>query len=157
MATIGIFSIRLGRLSLACWRDAVFSYVLACQGVRSPMSTDVAAALGGAAQRIQRRASRAVVGVMRPGPIFSIQLPDIRITIGVSDDGLDVFCEAGDEHVRLSEDELHGLVFALGRLDADVNSIQQAGGSAQPEPNFGVAQGIREAIDRRLPPWAREF
>jgi hypothetical protein len=52
MATISIFSIRLGRLLLTCERDAVFSYVLTCQGVRSPMSTDVAAALGGAASRM---------------------------------------------------------------------------------------------------------
>lgn len=155
MATISIFSIRLGRLSLTCQRDAVFSYVLTCQGVRSPMSTDVAAALGGAANRIIWRARKAASGAMKPGPIFSIQLPDVRVTIGVTDDGLDVFCEAGGEYTRLTEGELEVLLFALGRLDVDVTSVRQAGG-AQPEPNFGVAQGMREALDRRLPPWARE-
>jgi hypothetical protein len=155
MATISIFSIRLGRLLLTCERDFAVGYVLISQNFRTPMSFDAAADLGGAAWRIQRRAKKAVDDKMRPGPIFGIQLPDTKVTIGVSDDGCDLYCEAGDEHVRLSEDELHGLVFALGRLNADVSSLQRVHGS---QPYQGdVVPGIREAIDRRVPPWAREF
>ena len=46
MATVGIFSIRLGRLLLACERDTAAGYVLASQSFKTPMSIDVAAALG---------------------------------------------------------------------------------------------------------------
>jgi hypothetical protein len=157
MATIGIFTVKLGRLVLSCERDVVHGYVLIGQNFRAPMSLDVAAALGGAAWRIQRRAKKAVDGRMKPGQIFAIQLPDVKVGIGVEDSGLDLYCEVGDENIRLGEEELHALVFALGRLNSDVSSIQQAGESARLVPNFGVVQAMREALDRRLPPWAREW
>jgi hypothetical protein len=156
VATISIFLTRLGRLLLTCERDLAVGYVLISQGFRSPLSIDMAAELGGAAGRIQRRAKKAVDGRMKPGPAFGIQLPDTKITIGVSDDGFDLYCEAGDEHVRLSEAELQALMFSLGRLDADVSSLRQVGGSAQPY-QLNVVPATRAAMDWRLPPWAREY
>jgi hypothetical protein len=131
MATLGIFSIRLGRLSLACARDmAAGQYVLASESFRAAMSLDAAATLGGAAERIRWRSRKAVDGRMKPGPIFSIQLPDVKLTIGVTDDGCDLNVEADGEHIRLREDELHVLMFSLRRLDEDVTSIAAETSSA---------------------------
>ena len=115
MATVSIFSIRLGRLSLACERDMAAEYVLVSQGVRSAMPLEVAKALGAAAERIRWRARKAVDGRMTPGPIFSIQLADTKITFGISDDGGDVYVETSAEHVRLGEEELQHLMFSLAR------------------------------------------
>jgi hypothetical protein len=156
MTTINIFSVRLGRLLLTCQRDTTNSYVLISDGFRAPMTVDMAAELGGAAERIRRRAKKAVDGRMKPGPIFSVQLPDTKVTIGVTDDGCDLYCEAGDEHVRLSEDEQQALLFSLGRLAADVASLAQNQWGGEPHQG-NVVPGMREALDRRLPPWAREF
>jgi hypothetical protein len=157
MTSISIFSVKLGRLLLTCQRDTANSYVLLSESFRAPLSFAMAEELGGAAWRIQRRARKAAEGRMRPGPIFGLQLPDSRVMIGATDCGRDIYCEVGDEHVRLSEDDLHGLMFALGRLRDDVAAVQQQQWAGPLVPDFGVASGARAAMDARLPPWAREF
>jgi hypothetical protein len=156
MTDISVFSIRLGRLLLTCQRDSVNGYMLISETFRAPLSFAMAEELGGAVWRIQRRAAKAVSGRMPPGPVFGLQLPDSRATIGVTDDGHDFYAEIGDEHVRLNEDELHGLMFALGRLRDDVAAVQRQQ-TGPLVPDFGVARGLRAAMDARLPRWAREF
>jgi hypothetical protein len=126
MATLSIFAIRLGRLLLVCERDTALGHVLIVQGARSVLSLDAASALGEAAWRIRLRARKAVDGRMTPGPIFSIELPETKVTIGVTEDGADLYVETGGEHVRLSEEELEGLMFALRRLNADATSVLRA-------------------------------
>jgi hypothetical protein len=120
------------------------------------LTVDAASALGERRLMIERRARKAVDGRMTPGPIFSIQLADTKITFGISDDGGDVYVETSAEHVRLGEEELQHLMFSLGRLADDVSALQQVGDSAQPYQT-NVVPGMRVALDRRLPPWAREF
>jgi hypothetical protein len=155
MATISIFSIRLGRLLLTCQRDMAAGYVLIANGVRSPLTVEAASALGGRRLTIEWRARKAVDGRMKPGMLFGLQLPDTKVTIGVADSGLHVYCEVGEERVHLDEEELSALMFALGRLDADVSSLRQSYGS---EPYQGnVVPATRAALDARLPLWAREF
>jgi hypothetical protein len=126
MATISIFSIRLGRLLLTCERDMAAGYVLIVNGVRSPLTVDAAAALGGRRLTIEWRARKAVDGRMKPGMLFGLQLTETRLTIGVAASGLDVYCEVGEERVHLGEEDLQGLMFALHRLAADVSTVQQA-------------------------------
>jgi hypothetical protein len=129
--------------------------VLISENFRAPLSFSMAEALADAERRIRWRARKAVQGRMTPGPIFGLQLPDSKVMFGVTDDGVDLYAEIGDEHVRLNEDELPGLMFALGRLRDDVWAVQrqQAG---PPVPDFGIVQELRAAWDARLPPWARE-
>jgi hypothetical protein len=132
MATIGIFTIKLGRLHLVCERDtSANQYFLASQGFRTSMPLDSASALGGAADRIKWRARKAVDGKMKPGPIFGIQLPDTKIAIGVADDGYNLYAEIAGEHARLDERETDALMFALGRLRDDVDTIHQASAAPQ--------------------------
>jgi hypothetical protein len=126
MATISIFSIRLGRLLLVCERDMAAEYVLIVNGVRSPLTVDAAAALGGRRLTIEWRARKAVDGRMKPGMLFGLQLPETRLTIGVADSGYEIYAEVGEERVHLGEDELKMLMFALGRLDADGAMVQRA-------------------------------
>jgi hypothetical protein len=149
MATVSIFSIRLGRLLLTCERDMTVGYVLISQNFRTAMSLDAASALGGAVSRIQWRAMKAVDGRMKPGQIFAIQLSETKIGIGVSDDGFDLYVETDAEHVRLSEGELQALMFSLGRLRDDVNAIHAV---AEQPHHLDMAPGLRSGFG--LPRWA---
>jgi hypothetical protein len=147
MATVGIFTIKLGRMLLVCERDmSADQYFLASQGFRTSMPLDSASALGGAAARIRWRARKAVDDKMKPGPIFGIQLLETKITIGVTDDGYDLYVEAGGEHTRLDEHEMEALMFALDRLRGDVNAIWQA--SAVPQ-QLNLTPGIVDAYGGR--------
>jgi hypothetical protein len=157
MTNISIFSIKLGQLLLSCQRDSANSYELISQTFRAPLSFSAAEALADGARRIMARWRKAVQGRMTPGLIFGLQLPDSTVAIGATDDGRDIYCEVGDEHVRMNEDELHGLMFALGRLRDDVAAVQRQAAAGPLIPDFGVARGMRAAWDARLPPWAREF
>jgi hypothetical protein len=147
MATIGIFTIKLGRMLLTCERDmSANQYFLASQGFRIALPLDGASALGGAAARIRWRARKAVDGKMEPGVIFGIQLLDTKIMIGVADGGYDLYAEIGGEHVRLDERETEALMFALDRLRGDVDAIWQA--SAQPQ-QINLTPGIVDWYMRR--------
>jgi hypothetical protein len=142
MTAISVFSIKLGRLLLTCQRDSVHSYVLISAGFRAPMSFSMAEALADAARRIRWRAHKAVDGKMRPGPIFGLQLPDTKVTIGVTDDGRDIYCEVGDEHARLNGDELSAFMFALDQLGRDVSALYRAT-AAPDDMRWGIAAGLR--------------
>jgi hypothetical protein len=157
MTTISVFSVKIGRLVLTCQRDSMSSYLLISESFRAPLSFSMAEALADGERRIRARAAKAVQGRMRPGSIFGLQLPDVKVMFGATDDGADIYAEIDDEHVRLSEDELHGLMFALGRLRSDVAAVQRQQWAGPLIPDFGVARGMRVAWDMQLPPWAREY
>jgi hypothetical protein len=151
MATIGIFTLKLGRMLLVCERDtAANTYFLTSQGFRTAMSLDSASALGGAAARIRWRARKAVDDRMKPGPIFGIQLPETKLVIGVADGGYDLYAEIGGEHIRLDERETEALLFALDRLHGDVDAIWQA--SAPPQ-QLNLTPGIVDWYYGRPPSW----
>jgi hypothetical protein len=155
MATISIFAIKLGRRLLACERDMANGYILIADGVRTPVSVEFATILGERGWKIHRRWETRVAGQMKPGVLFSIQLPEELDTIGVSDDGFYIYVEAGGERIPLSEDEVQTFLFALRRLRDDVSSLWQSSSGGEPYQG-NVVPATRAAMDWRLPPWARE-
>lgn len=110
MATTSVFlPFKLGRRLLACERDMEAGYILIADGVRTPVPVEFVTILGERGWKIHWRWEKRTAGRMKPGVLFTIQLPETLDTIGVSDDGFDVYVENGEERIPLSGDELQML------------------------------------------------
>jgi len=164
MGTISIFQLDFSGTRFACSRSFVGGYTLLAGDHTMSLTPAVADALAQGGRFIRWRAQAAARSgrEMKAGATFrrdllSVDGRTVHVELGVSDAGDSVYLEIGAARMALTDVQAQTLLLLLDRLAADIASIQQAGGAAQPEPNFGVAQGMREALDRRLPPWAREF
>jgi hypothetical protein len=162
MGTISIFALDFSGTKLACSRDFIGGYILQAGDFVVSMTPDAAAALAEGGARIRTKANVAshFRREMKPGRTFARDMLAVdgrvaRIEIGVTDGGDGVFVEIGTARVTLTDVQSQLLLAMLDRLRDDVNAIRRA--SEPSGPDFGVAQGMREALDRRLPPWAREF
>jgi hypothetical protein len=162
MGSVSIFSLDFSGTRLACSRDFTGGYHLEAGDFVVSMTLDAAAALaqGGAHIRLRAQVAAKLRREMKSGAtfrrdLFAVDGRTVHIEIGVTDGGDGVFLEVGAGRMTLTDAQAQLLLAVLDQLGADVTTIRRA--SERPVPNFGVAQGMREALDRRLPPWAREF
>jgi hypothetical protein len=160
--TISIFSLDFSGTRFACARDFTGGYTLQAGDFVVPMTPDAATALAAGGARIRTKAYVALHfrREMKAGPTFrrdllAIDGRTVHVEIGVTDGGDGLFLGVGAGRMTLTDAQAQLLLAVLDQLGEDVSTLYRAS-AGQPVPNFGVAQGMREALDRRLPPWARE-
>jgi hypothetical protein len=161
MGSISIFDLQFSGVKFACSRDLLSGYRLEAGDFVVSMTPDAAAALAEGGARIRTKANVAshFRREMKPGRTFARDMLAVdgrvaRIEIGVTDGGDAVYLEIADARMTLTDQQASLLLAVLDRLGRDVSALYRA--SEPSGPDFGVAQGMREALDRRLPPWARE-
>jgi hypothetical protein len=139
MGSVSIFSLDFSGTKFACSRTFVGGYMLQAGSYTLSMTAGTASALASAGERIRGRARIAAHydREMRSGATFrrdmvSVDGRAVRIEFGVADDGGGIYIEVGITRMTLTDAQSQLLLFTLDRLGADVASISQAGGSAQP-------------------------
>ena len=154
MGSVSIFQLDFSGLKLACSRSFDGAYHLKAGDYTVTMTPDAASSLASAGGLIRIRAQVAVrTGrEMRSGATFrrSMLAVDGRtanVEFGVADDG--IYVEVGTTRMTLTDAQAQLLLFTLDRLAEDVTTISRA--SETPEPNFGVAEGMRGL---GVPRWA---
>jgi hypothetical protein len=163
MGRVQIFRIELtdrasgAHLTLAAGRELAGDFFLDFGDFVLPLFPEQASAFARAVSRLAWRRQRAAP---KPGSAWKRIVGDgvgagFKVEFGLTDEGR-CYAEVGSTKIVCDDGQGDLLRAVLERFAEDVASVQQAGGSAMPEPDFGVARGMREALDRRLPPWARE-
>jgi hypothetical protein len=160
MGTISIFSLDFSGTVFACSRTFEGSYRLQVGDFVVTMTPDEAAALarGGTFIRIKAQIASRFDRDLRPGVTYRRDLLAVdgrtaHLALGVNDCG-DVFFGSGDARMTLTTQQAALLLAALNTLAADVSALYRA--TAGEPDGWGVARGMREVLDARLPPWARE-
>jgi len=158
MGTISIFQLDFSGTRFACSRSFSGGYSLEAGGFVLSLTPTVADALAQGGRSIRWRAQAAARSgrEMKPGATFRRDLLAVdgrrmHLEVGISDAGDSVYIEIGAARMTLTDQQAATLLALLDRLAEDVNSIQQAGGSARLEPNFGIAEGMRGL---GVPRWA---
>jgi hypothetical protein len=162
MGSISIFNLQFSSVKFACSRDLVSGFRLQAGEYVMSLTLAVAEALaqGGARVRLKAQIAAHYGRELKPGATFrrdmlAVDGRTVHIELGVSDAGDSVYLEVGAGRMTLADQQASLLLAVLDRLGADVNALHRA--SETSGPDFGVAQGMRAAMDWRLPPWAREF
>jgi hypothetical protein len=162
MGSISIFALEFSGTKFAVSRDFIGGYRLQASDLTISMMPATASSLAFGGQRIRLRARLADRrdAEMESGAVFrrdftAVDGRVVHVELGVSDAG-DVYLEIGTTRMTLDMPQAHLLLAVLDRLTADVASLAQNQWGGEPHQG-NVVPGMREALDRRLPPWAREY
>jgi hypothetical protein len=161
MGSVSIFNLSFSGTRFACSRTFEGGYTLCVGDFVVTMTPDEAAALarGGTRIRIKAQIASRLACEMKAGAtyrrdVLAVDGRTAHIALGVSDRG-DVFFGSGDARMTLTDTQAQLLLAVLDTLGGDVSALYRA--TAGEADGWGVARGMRAALDARLPLWAKEF
>jgi hypothetical protein len=148
MGHIEVFRLRLsdfhGSLSLTCTRDFDGRYFLESETFRVRIENPERLAFAGQRLRHGAMIAEQKGEAMKSGAVWRRTLPAPAggvVEIGVTDGGDAVYIQAGAMRIEPDAEQCGHLLFALGRLRDDVDTIHQASSGPQ---QLNLTPGIRD-------------